>query len=76
MVLFNSLHSLAAPVVSDVTGLNTALLPMAMAALGLSTQVGAIRKAGVKPLLLAAILFTWLVVGGALINHWVPVLFD
>lgn len=76
VVLFNSLHWLAAPVVSVVTELDTALLAMAMAALGLSTQVGAIRKAGVKPLLLAAILFTWLVVGGALINHWVPVLFD
>lgn len=74
VVLFNSMHWLPAGVVTAVTEIDTALLAMAMAALGLSTHVGAIRKAGIKPLLLAAILFTWLVMGGALINHWVPVL--
>ncbi len=74
VVLFNSMHWLPAGVVAAVTELDTALLAMAMAALGLSTHVGAIRKAGIKPLLLAAILFGWLVMGGALINHWVPVL--
>ena len=47
---------------------------MAMAALGLGSDLGAIRKAGVKPLLLAAILFGWLVIGGALINRGVPAL--
>lgn len=44
------------------------LLAMAMAALGLTTRVSALRKAGAKPLVLAAVLFAWLVVGGALIN--------
>ena len=44
---------------------------MAMAALGRATHISSIRKAGIKPLLLALILFTWLVVGGALINPWV-----
>lgn len=44
------------------------LLAMAMASLGLTTRVAAIRKAGLRPLLLAALLFAWLVVGGALIN--------
>jgi len=34
----------------------------------LTTHVSAIRKAGVKPLMLAAILFAWLIGGGALIN--------
>ena len=74
VVLFNSMHWLPAPVVAAVTEIDTALLAMAMAALGLSTHMGAIRKAGIKPLLLAAILFSWLVAGGAMINHWVPVL--
>ncbi len=37
-------------------------------------HLGAIRKAGAKPLLLALILFGWLIVGGALINRWVPAL--
>lgn len=69
VVLFNSLHLLPAPVVSIVTEIDTVLLAMAMAALGLSTHVSAIRKAGIKPLLLALMLFVWLVAGGALINH-------
>ena len=38
-----------------------------MAALGLATHIGAIRKAGAKPLLLALILFGWLIVGFGLI---------
>jgi len=74
VVLFNSLHWLPQPVVSAMTEFDTALLATAMAALGLTTQVGAIRKAGAKPLLLALILFSWLVVGGAMINRWVPAL--
>ncbi len=74
VVLFNSLQWLPDQVVAVATDVDTALLAMAMAALGLSTHVSAIRKAGAKPLLLALILFGWLLVGGALINHWVPVL--
>ena len=74
MVLFNSLHWLPAPVVAVATDIDTGLLAMAMAALGLSTHFSAIRKAGAKPLLLALILFGWLLVGGGLINHWVPAL--
>lgn len=74
VVLFNSLQWLPASVVAMTTEIDTALLAMAMAALGLSTHIGAIRKAGAKPLLLALILFGWLIVGGALINRWVPAL--
>ena len=74
VVLFNSLQWLPASVVAVTTEIDTALLAMAMAALGLSTHIGAIRKAGAKPLLLALFLFGWLIVGGALINRWVPAL--
>jgi uncharacterized integral membrane protein (TIGR00698 family) len=74
VVLFNSLQWLPASVVAVTTEIDTALLAMAMAALGLSTHIGAIRKAGAKPLLLALILLGWLIVGGALINRWVPAL--
>lgn len=74
VVLFNSLQWLPASVVAVTTEIDTALLAMAMAVLGLSTHIGAIRKAGAKPLLLALILFGWLIVGGALINRWVPAL--
>lgn len=74
VVLFNSLHLLSPGVVAVMTEIDTALLATAMAALGLTTHVAAIRKAGAKPLLLALILFGWLVIGGALINRWVPAL--
>ena len=74
VVLFNSLHLLPAKVLPVMADIDTALLAMAMAALGLSTHLSAIRKAGFKPILLAMILFVWLVVGGALINRWVPML--
>lgn len=74
VVLFNSLHLLPAKVLPVMADIDTALLAMAMAALGLSTHLSAIRKAGFKPILLALILFVWLVVGGGLINRWVPML--
>lgn len=41
---------------------------LAMAALGVTTRVSAIRMAGVKPLALAALLFVWLILGGGAIN--------
>ena len=71
VVLFNSLNLLPAGVVATTTEIDTFLLAMAMAALGLATHISSIRKAGIKPLLLALILFCWLVVGGAIINRWV-----
>ena len=71
MVGFNSLQWLPAPLHHAITVLDTGLLAMAMAALGLSTDFGAIRRAGARPLWLAAMLFVWLLVGGALINHGV-----
>jgi uncharacterized integral membrane protein (TIGR00698 family) len=48
--------------------LDTGLLTMAMAALGITTQGSAIRAAGAKPLALGAVLFVWLVIGGWIIN--------
>ena len=68
MAGFNSLNLLPAAWVSHLITLDTILLAMAMAALGLTTHVGSIRQAGVKPLLLALLLFVWLIVGGTGIN--------
>lgn len=69
VVLLNSLQILPAGLRPLLNGLDTVLLAMAMAALGLATHVRAIRQAGVRPLLLATLLFVWLVVGGAVVNH-------
>jgi uncharacterized integral membrane protein (TIGR00698 family) len=68
----NSMIKLPAGIHSQVLDVDTVLLAMAMAALGLTTQFSAIRKAGIKPLVLAFLLFTWLVCGGAFINHTIP----
>lgn len=65
---FNSLDLLPAGLVSAIISLDTVFLCMAMAALGLTTHVSALKQAGVKPILLASLLFVWLVVGGAIIN--------
>lgn len=64
----NSLSILPPDWVAQAISLDSLLLAMAMAALGLSTHFSAIRKAGVKPLLLGALLFVWLITGGTLIN--------
>ena len=48
--------------------LDDVLLTMAMFALGLTTHLSAIKQAGVKPLILGAIMFGWLILGGGLIN--------
>ena len=48
--------------------LDNLLLTMAMFALGLTTHFSAVRQAGIKPLILAAVMFVWLILGGALIN--------
>jgi uncharacterized integral membrane protein (TIGR00698 family) len=68
MVVFNSLALLPHAVVGTAIDVDTFLLAMAMGALGLTTQFSAIRRAGIKPLLLGGVLFVWLVGGGALIN--------
>ena len=68
MVVFNSLALLPHAVVGTAIDVDTFLLAMAMGALGLTTHLSAIRRAGIKPLLLGAVLFAWLVGGGALIN--------
>jgi len=64
----NSLNILSSTVVSAALSVDTVILAMAMAALGVTTHVSAIRTAGLKPLALAALLFAWLIVGGFAIN--------
>lgn len=64
----NSTHLVPAALVHVLVHIDTVILTMAMAALGLRTHIGAIRQAGVKPLLLATALFTFLLLGGYTIN--------
>ena len=64
----NSLAVMPKGVVDAGIGLDTVILAMAMAALGVTTHLSAIRTAGIKPLALAALLFAWLILGGGAIN--------
>lgn len=74
-VLVAGIHSLGvlpAPLVQAGVQLDTVLLTLAMAALGLTTHIAAVRAAGTKPLLLALVLFGWLLGAGLLLNLWLP----
>ena len=64
----NSVLVLPHLLVTSAISLDTFVLAMAMAALGVTTHVSAIRTAGIKPLGLAALLFGWLILGGLAIN--------
>lgn len=75
MAGINSLGVLPKELVSVGVQLDNALLAIAMAALGLTTHIRAVRAAGTKPLILAALLFAWLLVAGLLLNLWIPTLF-
>ncbi|MBP2167547.1 putative integral membrane protein (TIGR00698 family) [Erwinia toletana] len=68
VALFNSLHLLPPSWLENINQLDNLLLAMAMAALGLTTHISALKRAGVKPLLMALLLFIWLIVGGGAIN--------
>jgi len=68
VVVLNSFAWLPQSVIDIAVATDTTMLAMAMAALGLTTDVSAVRQAGIKPLLLGATLFAWLIAGGAAIN--------
>jgi uncharacterized integral membrane protein (TIGR00698 family) len=68
VVLLNSFVPLPHALVATAIDVDTFLLAMAMGALGLTTHISAIRRAGIKPLLLGGLLFAWLIGGGVLIN--------
>lgn len=74
VVGLNTVAPLSPALRADAIDIDTWLLTMAMAALGLTTHLSAIRRAGIKPLILAALLFGWLIAGGALINRLVTTL--
>ena len=72
---FNSLQWLPETMTVQIAQVDTGLLAMAMAGLGLTTEIKAIRRAGLKPLMLASLLFVWLIVGGAALNYAITAVF-
>jgi uncharacterized integral membrane protein (TIGR00698 family) len=65
--LHSAMH-LPARLMTAAVNLDTFILAMAMGALGLTTHRSAIGNAGLKPIALGALLFAWLIVGGAVVN--------
>ncbi|NOX15838.1 MAG: YeiH family putative sulfate export transporter [Epsilonproteobacteria bacterium] len=61
---FNSFDLLPLQVVGGINSIDTFLLTMAMTALGMETSADKFKKAGMKPIYLASILFIWLIFGG------------
>ncbi len=71
VVGFNSLHLLPQNLVEIINRIDTFLLTMAMAALGIETNFAKVKQIGFKPLYLASFLFAWLIGGGYLLNQWI-----
>lgn len=71
----HSLDVLPHALVAALVQFDTLLLATAMAAMGLRTSAASLRRAGVQPLKLGALLFVFLTVGGYLVNAAVLSLF-
>ncbi len=69
-----SLDVLPESTVAAADAVDLAVLAVAMAALGLTTRLSAMKAAGLRPLALGATLFAWLVLGGGAINMAVTML--
>lgn len=68
IVLLHSWVPMSKNFESSMVMLDDVLLTMAMFALGLTTHLSAIKQTGVKPLILGAMIFAWLIIGGGVIN--------
>ncbi|MFK4000821.1 YeiH family protein [Psychrobacter namhaensis] len=68
VVLVHTWVPMNAGLVRSMVMLDDVLLTMAMFALGLTTHLSAIKQAGIKPLILGAMMFAWLILGGGVIN--------
>ncbi len=63
------------PVIHGVNKFDTFLLTMAMTALGMETSVQKFKQAGIKPVMLALVMATWLMIGGYFITKSVVSIF-
>lgn len=68
---FNSLNLLPEAMVDGINTADDFALTMAMTALGVETNFKKFKQSGLKPFILAFVLFIWLVVGGYFISSLV-----
>jgi uncharacterized integral membrane protein (TIGR00698 family) len=71
VVGFNSLDLLSIQIVNVINEVDTFLLTLAMAALGIETNLNKAAQIGLKPLYLSLFLFGWLFGGGLLISKFI-----
>ena len=70
VMLINSLIHLPPAVIEAINTFDNWMLAMAMAALGMTTHHSTLRQAGIKPLILGAIVLVWLIVAGGALQTW------
>lgn len=68
MAGLNSVLEIPEPIGQTASFVSQFLLAIAMAALGVQTRISLIKEAGVKPIIMAFILFVLLLVGGLYLN--------
>ncbi|GET28583.1 YeiH family protein [Prolixibacter sp. SD074] len=71
---FNSFNLLPKDLVSVINYIDTFLLTIAMTALGMETHLKQFKEAGIKPFILAFILFIWLILGGHFVVRYLSAL--
>lgn len=70
VALFNSFNLIDSSIINIINDIDTFCLAMAMMALGINTDFKSFFKVGLKPVILASILFIWLSVGGYFIVNF------
>lgn len=67
IVIFNSVVTLPKEIIQIINTIDGFALTMAMTALGMESNYQKFKQSGIKPLILAFILFLWLIFGGIII---------
>ncbi|WP_456323840.1 YeiH family protein [Hydrogenimonas sp.] len=71
----NSLDIIPASIIGGINQVDTFMLTMAMTALGMETNAGKFKQAGIRPILLALLMFAWLIVVGYFVTKWAVAIF-
>jgi len=71
----NSLGIIPETVVYEINQVDTFMLTMAMTAFGMETNASKFKQAGIKPILLALMMFVWLIIAGYFVTKWAVAIF-
>lgn len=74
VIVFNSFNLVPHSIVNVINYIDTFLLTMAMTGLGMETQLKQFKEAGIKPFILASVIYGWLIFGGYFLVRYLPYL--